>query len=94
MSENAERERAIKAVGEEGYAARIDEDDYGQRRTPVRHDAVVSAFTASDVEALARAIHDSERTWPAYGDEEFKSIWRDQAREVLSWLHESGDLES
>ena len=48
MSENAERERAIKAVGEEGYAARIDEDDYGQRRTPVRHDAVVSAFTASE----------------------------------------------
>ena len=40
MSENAERERAIKAVGEEGYAARVDEDDYGQRRTyhPLKQD--------------------------------------------------------
>lgn len=40
VSENAERERAIKAVGEEGYAARIDEDDYGQRRAyhPPKHE--------------------------------------------------------
>ena len=53
-----------------------------------RHDS--QEPTHEDMEALARAIHDSERTWPAYGDEEFKSIWRDQAREVLSWLHENG----